>query len=186
MIVLGSTSPRRKELLSLLVSDFKTIAPLFDENNLSIDTKHYALEESFNKAKSLLNQINNDDCLITSDTIVYLNNKIYGKPKDRNDAIKMLTELSNNTHEVITGYTIIYKDKVIKKEVTTKVTFNKLSNDEILNYINSINVLDKAGSYAIQDDEKFHLIKSIEGSTYNVIGFPIEDIKKDLIELGLI
>lgn len=185
MIILGSTSPRRKELLKLITSNFKTIAPLFDEEKIDKNTKNYALTESYNKALSLLSKINKEDCLITSDTIVILNDRIYGKPKNNEEAIQFLSELNDKTHQVITGYTIIYKNTIIKKEVITSVTFNKLSPDEIKNYILKVNVLDKAGAYSIQDDHDF-LIKTIDGSYYNVMGFPIEEIKSDLKSLNLI
>ena len=98
----------------------------------------------------------------------------------------MLKMLSGQTHQVISGYTIIYKDKVIKKTVVTKVTFNELNDELIKNYIQNEKVLDKAGSYGIQDDSDYHLIKEINGSYYNVMGFPLEEIEKDLINLGAI
>ena len=186
MIILGSTSPRRKELMQKITSDFKIIAPLFNENNLSKSTKHYALEESFNKAKSLLNDINENDCLICVDTIVYYNKKIYGKPKTINEAKQFLHTLSGVTHEVISGYTIVFKNNVIKKEITSYVTFKKLTDEKIDEYVSSIYVLDKAGAYSIQDDYKEHIIEKIEGSFDNIVGLPTEEIKKDLEKLGLI
>lgn len=187
MIILGSTSPRRKELLTKLTSNFRVIAPLFDEHNLSTKlSRNYALEESYNKAFSLKDKVNKNDCLICVDTIVYFENKIYGKPKDLNEARLFLGKLSNKKHEVISGYTIFYKNEIIKKEVTTYVEFNKFSEEEIINYINSINVLDKAGAYSIQDDKNFHLIKKIEGSFSNVMGFPLEEIKNDLEKFNLL
>jgi MAF protein len=186
MIVLGSTSPRRNELLKRIVSDFKIVAPLFDERTLVCDNNHYALEEAKHKALSIIDKIDKDDCLITVDTIVYFNNKIYGKPSDKNDAFKMLKELANHTHEVISGYTIIYKNSIITNEVFTKVTFNSFTDKEIQHYIDSINVFDKAGSYSFQDDDNFHLIKKVEGSTTNVMGFPLDEIEKELKKLKLI
>lgn len=186
MIILGSSSPRRKELMYKITDNFKIIVPLFNEKNLSPNLKNYALEESFHKALSLKDKINKEDCLITVDTIVYFNNQIYGKPKNIDEARKFLSTLSNNTHEVISGYTIFYNGITIKREVITKVTFSKLTESQINNYLKSINVLDKAGAYSIQDDTKFHFIKKIDGSFYNVMGLPIEKIKEDLINLKLI
>ena len=180
MIILGSTSPRRKELLSLITKDFITIKPSFDEKKVDLKTPNYALNEAYNKSLSLRNNLNKNDILITSDTIVILNDVIFGKPKDEKDAFRMLKELSNKTHKVISGYVIYSKKIEVKKEITTYVTFNNLSDKEIKNYIKSVMVLDKAGAYAIQDDAKFHLINNIKGSYYNVMGFPLEDIKIEL------
>lgn len=186
MIVLGSTSPRRKELMNKITSDFKIIAPLFNEEKLSKKTKHYALEESFNKAQSIIDKIDKDDCLICVDTIVFYNNTIYGKPKNIEEAKRFIHELSNVTHEVISGYTIIFHGCTIKKEVISYVTFNELSDEKIKQYIEDIYVLDKAGAYSVQDDYKEHIIKNIDGSFDNVMGLPTEEIKKDLKTLGLI
>ncbi len=186
MIILGSTSPRRKELMNKITSDFKIIAPLFNEENLSKNTKHYALEESFNKAQSLIDKIDKDDCLICVDTIVFYNNTIYGKPKNVDEAKKFIHELSNVTHEVISGYTIIFHGCTIKKEIVSYVTFNKLTDEKIDQYVKNVYVLDKAGAYSVQDDYKEHIIKNVDGSFDNVMGLPVEEIRKDLRSLDLI
>jgi len=180
MIILASSSPRRIELLKKYYKDFIIIRPNFDESKIDKINEHFAMLESYNKAKSILNPTYFNDLIIGADTIVVYNKKIYGKPANLDEAKLFLSILSNQTHQVITGYTLLYKGKEIKKEIITEVTFNKLSKNDIENYVNSENVLDKAGAYAIQDDEKFHLIKSIKGSLNNVIGFPIEEIKKDI------
>ena len=100
----------------------------------------------------------------------------------------MLKRLSGKTHKVISGYVIACDEQniLIEKSVTTEVTFNKLSDEEIKRYIEEENVYDKAGSYAIQDDEKYHLVSKIKGSFYNVMGFPLEEIKLDLLSLKII
>ncbi len=180
MIILASSSPRRIELLKTIYKDFKVIKPTFDESLISKDNKDLALLESLEKGKSVLNPSYFNDLIISSDTIVKLNNKVYGKPIDLEEAKKFLKELSNNTHEVITGYSLFYKGKVISKQVTTYVTFNKLDDSLIEKYVTNEYVLDKAGAYAIQDDDKFSIIKEIKGSRNNVIGFPIEYIKEDI------
>ena len=186
MIYLASTSPRRIELIKKITTDFKIISPTFDESKISKSVNHLSLLESENKAKSVQNLVNFDDCIIACDTIVKYKDRVFLKPKNLDDAFKTLEFLSNKTHEVISGYTIIYKGKVISKEVTTEVTFNKLSNDLINKYIHENNVLDKAGSYAIQFDDKYHLINKIKGSLDNVIGFPTQEIRNDLISLKII
>lgn len=188
MLILGSSSPRRIELLKTLTSDFKIMKPLFDESTLHTPASTYALEEAKNKYFSLKNHAKPEDFIICCDTIVVLDDVIFGKPKDSQDAFNILKKLSGNTHKVISGYVIgnASKNILIEKMVVTEVTFNKLSDDEINNYIKEENVFDKAGSYAIQDDEKYHLISKIKGSYFNVMGFPLEDIKLDLIALGII
>ena len=188
MLILGSGSPRRVELLTTLLKDFKIIKPTFDESLVKADSSIFALEEAKGKYFSLKNLANPDDFIICCDTIVVLDDEIFGKPKDKNDAFNMLKKLNDKTHKVISGYVIANKDTTLYKEklVTTYVTFNALTDEQILNYIEKENVLDKAGSYAIQDDEKFGLVKEIKGSFYNVMGFPLEDIKKDLIDLQII
>ena len=188
MLILGSSSPRRIELLNILTSNFRIIKPDFDESLVDAPTDLYALTEAENKYFSIKNSAKPEDFIITCDTAVILGDTIFGKPKDREDAFKILKTLSGKTHKVITGYVIAnsQKDILIKKSVVTEVIFNALSDEEIYNYIDTINVYDKAGAYAIQGDEKYHLISKIKGSYYNVMGFPLEEIKKDLVSLGLI
>ena len=182
MIILASSSPRRKELLKQIFEDFTIIKPSFDESLISKDDKELAKKEAYFKGLSVLNDgINhNDDLIISCDTIVKLNQKVYGKPSNLDEAQQFLKELSGNTHQVISGYALFYKGKVINKESISYVTFNNLTDEDISFYIKNEYVLDKAGAYAIQDDDKFHLINKIKGSLNNIIGLPIEDIKSDL------
>ena len=106
MLILGSSSPRRIELLKTLISDFKILKPLFDESTLSAPTSDYALEEAKNKYISLKSLANPNDFIICCDTVVILDDEIFGKPKDYNEAFKMLKRLSGKTHKVISGYVI--------------------------------------------------------------------------------
>ncbi len=191
IIILGSSSPRRKKLIKKLNIPYRIMIPHIDErllddyffiNKNNIDIKEYPLKEAILKANSLLSNYNlkDNEILLTLDTAIIFNNKIYNKPKNKKDAFNTLNEFSSSFHECISAYQLIYKNKIIKRSVITKVYFNKLSTSLINKYLNEINVFDKAGSYAIQDDKKYHLINKIEGSYYNVIGFPLEDIKKDI------
>ncbi len=191
LIILGSSSPRRKELIKKLNIPYRIIIPHIDErllddyffiNKDNLNIKEYPLKEAILKANSILSnyKLKDNEILLTLDTAIIFNNKIYNKPKDKEEAINTLKEFSSSFHECISGYQLIYQNKIIKRSVITKVYFNKLSTSLINKYINEINVYDKAGSYAIQDDKKYHLINKIEGSYYNVIGFPLEDIKKDI------
>jgi septum formation protein len=186
MVVLGSSSPRRICLLKTIVDDFKIVKPTFDEKLVPLDDPHYALTEAKNKALSLKTLVNPQDLLICCDTIVVLDKEIFGKPKDEKDAYRILKTLNGNTHKVITGYTITYCGKTIEKEIVSYVTFKKLRREELLHYIQNENVMDKAGAYAIQDDEKFHIIQKIKGSLTNIMGFPIESISDDLKSFNII
>ncbi len=191
LIILGSSSPRRKELIKNLNINYKILAPKIDERILDdyfylskekIDIKEYPLKEAILKASSILSSytLKENEILLTLDTAIIFKNKIYNKPKDLNDAFLTLKSFSNNVHLCVSGYQLISLNKIINKIVTTKVYFNDLTDSLINEYILKINVLDKAGSYAIQEDSSFKLINKIEGSYYNVIGFPLEEIKKDL------
>lgn len=174
-LILASNSPRRKELLEDLGYPFITIPSNIDEQ---INPNNSIVEEieklSFNKALSVFNN-NKDSIVIGSDTVVVLNNKIYGKPKDLNDAKGMLHEFSNNTHQVVTGVTIISSEKSETFSSITEVTFDKITDEEIEKYINEENVLDKAGAYAIQGKAK-KFIKKINGDYFAVMGLPVNEL----------
>lgn len=187
-LILASSSPRRIELIKKLNLDYIVINPKIDERKIlssfCIDPLTYSSILSMKKGESVLNELslNKDDIIISCDTIVYHKDKILNKPLNNEESFKMLTELSNDVHEVITSTSILSLNKKISFSSVSKVYFNKLSKEEISNYISSNYLLDKAGSYAIQDDKKYHLIKKIEGSYFNIVGFPLEDIKKHLEE----
>lgn len=179
-IILASKSPRRKELLKKIISNFEIIPADIDE------TKYQLEDIAFEKAKAIAEKYPKD-LIISADTVVILNDEILGKPKDELDAKRMLNLLSNKMHKVTTFYCLYAIEKKInvQKSITTEVFFNKL--DEILidAYVDSLSPLDKAGAYGIQDKE-FNLIKGINGDEDNVIGLPITDLKEDLIKLGII
>ena len=159
MIVLASKSPRRKALISeYLTSDFLTYNCDIDED-LSL---HLV-----------------DPILIVRD----IDKTILGKPKDEDDAYRILKLLSNKTHYVATAYSIIHNDKCILKHVISEVTFNELSDELIRQYISSKSPLDKAGAYGIQDNDKYHIIKEYKGSYYNIVGLPIEELLESLKEI---
>ena len=126
---------------------------------------------------------NVNDVVISADTIVVLNNKIIGKPENKDDAIKILKTLSGKAHKVITGYSIFYNNKYVTDIVITDVVFNKLDNNLITTYVDSGSPLDKAGAYGIQDNNKFPIIEKIIGSYDNVVGFPIKEIKDSIKRL---
>lgn len=176
-IILASNSPRRREILSNAGYNFKVIASCYDEKIQGLKySPEIVLNCAYQKALDVSKKY--PDCLIIgADTVVVHNNIILGKPKNKADALNMLKSLSNNTHFVVTAVSLIKNDKVLKDIEITYVTFRKLSDNEIINYIDTKNPLDKAGSYGIQD-KGFDFSIKINGELDNVIGFPIKLFKK--------
>ena len=181
MIILASKSPRRREMMKDISSSFLTYSPDIDESlSLSLSSPLEIVKDIAKRKaeKSLISYPN--DIIITADTIVVFKDEIIGKPKDEKDAYRILRELSGNEHEVITAYVIIKEGKMIERSVSSKVIFNDLSDELINSYIESKSPFDKAGGYGIQDNEKFPLVKSYEGSYDNIKGFPTKEIGEDL------
>lgn len=180
MIILASKSPRRKELLGRVLNNFIIVPSNIDES--LYDVNFISLKKC-----ELVADLYPNDIVIAADTFIKFNDKILGKPKDKQDAINTLLSLSNKQHDVTTYYTIIIKNKnvCINKHVTTTVYMNNLSLDLVLKYVDTLSPLDKAGSYGIQDNDKYPLIYKIEGDYNNVVGLPLDEIKKDLILLGV-
>ncbi len=173
MLILASSSPRRKILLKKVVEDFSIIPSGYDESLLHLSPEALPLEESKMKAYEVFARYPKDEVL-SCDTVVVLHGRILGKPKDEEEAIKMLLEEQGETQTVLSGYTYIREGKEINRTVSTKVHFNLLSLEQIKDYVLTKKPLDKAGAYGIQDD--YPLVKSIEGSFDNVMGLPTEDI----------
>lgn len=178
MLILASGSPRRRELLKMLVPEFLVEISQIDEDKITAPADELAAILSSLKAKDVYSR-HPDDTILACDTVVILNNEVLGKPKDGADAFKILKQLSNKTHEVITAFTIINKSTIVTKKVKTKVTFFALSDETIFKYIATKSPFDKAGGYGIQDKD-FPLVSRIEGSYYNVMGLPLEELKKYL------
>lgn len=184
-IVLASKSPRRLELLKEIFLDFEVDGSLKEEKKpfyvrLKNTSKYLAKQKAKDVFKRHLN-----DVVIGADTIVYVNHQVLGKPKDFDDAKRMISLLSNKTHEVITGVCIISKDFIDTFKVVTKVTFRKITNEEIDKYCNLKTIYDKAGAYAIQNEAKDFVIK-IVGEYSNVVGLPLEKLKEKLKEHSII
>lgn len=174
MLILASSSPRRKELLQLITKDFVVDAPQVEEKDLQVSPEQTPLQESKMKAYAAL-QAHQHDEILACDTVVILSNRVLGKPKDREAAINMLLAQSGKKQVVVSGYTYIGKGREITRSVATAVYFNKLTREQIEEYVDRFRPFDKAGAYGIQDD--YPLIERIEGSYYNVMGLPVEDIK---------
>ncbi len=185
-IILASTSPRRQELLENLGILFRIVEPVYNENILN-KAFDYKIVESVaeNKGLSVIKQINFPAIVISADTVVINNNVILGKPKDFDDAFKMLSMLNGKTHKVVTSVCIIDNeiDKKIIKSETSEVTFNKISENDIKNYIYDFKPYDKAGSYGIQElPETF--IKEIKGEYDNIVGLPTKLLINMLSEIN--
>lgn len=178
MWILASSSPRRKELLQSLVDDFMIIAPNVDEHIQVENPEYLPVEISKLKAHAVA-KTHPNATILAADTIVIFQGQILGKPKDKEDAKRMLHLLSNQKHEVITGYTLIKGREEIHRQVITQVYFNALPDELIDAYVDTLSPLDKAGAYGIQDKD-FPLVHHIEGSYSNVMGLPLEMLKKDL------
>ncbi|WP_339658616.1 Maf-like protein [uncultured Polaribacter sp.] len=182
-IILASGSPRRQQFFKDLNIDFdiqlKEVDEIYPHELKGTEITDY-LADLKSKAFSNLSE---KELLITSDTIVWLENKALGKPKDAQDAFKMLRALSGKKHEVITSISI--KNKFFKKIIndTTFVTFKEISDEEINYYINNYKPYDKAGGYGIQEWIGLIAISNIEGSYFNVVGLPVHKLYEELMKL---
>ena len=182
-VILASGSPRRQQFFRDLDIDFsiqlKEIEEIYPEN-----LKGVAITDYLSNLKSeAFSTLNDNDLLITSDTIVWLEGKALGKPKDAKDAFTMLKAMSGKKHEVITS--VCLKSNSFQKIINdiTIVTFKELSDDEIYYYINNYKPFDKAGAYGIQEWIGFIGIDKIEGSYFNVVGLPVHKLYKELMSL---
>ena len=173
-IILASSSPRRKKLLTQIGLDFKVIASKYEENlNFISNPSNYVKDLAHNKALEVAN-LNSNSLVIGADTIIFFDNKVFGKPKTANQAFNTLHELSGRTHRVITGVSLLHLEKKIDINFFffIFVTIQKLKKSEIKYYIKNYNVLDKAGSYGIQGYFAIH-IKEIKGCYFNIMGLPL-------------
>lgn len=187
-IILASASPRRKEILKSLNLQFEIIPPEIEEN---IDEKTFSnklIEElALEKVLDVRKKVKYPAVIIGSDTVVVIDNKILGKPKNTEDAFRMLKLLSGKTHRVISAIALIdtENNKTLTDSVTSEVTFKKLSNSEINNYIAAGESMDKAGAYAIQGGLANIFIKSICGCYTNVVGISAYKLAEMLKEFGI-
>lgn len=172
-IILASASPRRHAFLKSMNIDFevrlKPVEEVYPKNLKGTEITDYL---SKLKAEAFKEQLNDKDILITSDTIVWLDGKAIEKPKDEDDAFRMIRTLSNNTHEVMTSICLTQTSQQTIVNTTTKVTFKSLTDEEIWYYVNTYKPLDKAGAYGIQEWIGAIGITNIEGSYNNVVGLP--------------
>lgn len=185
-IILASQSPRRREILKMLGVDFKVVVKDTDET-FPPELQGGAIPEHIAVLKasafdSELQSMPDNTIIIASDTIVYIDNKVIGKPKGREDAIKMLKTLSGRCHQVLTGVCIKTKDRQRSFFAESKVWFRELSDDEITYYVDNYKPFDKAGAYAVQEWIGAAAIAKIEGSYYNVMGLPSQMLYNELLK----
>jgi septum formation protein len=183
-IILASGSPRRKQLLTWAEISFETIVASTNESYPeNLIHEEIAIYIATNKAlavqKKYLSNVD-DYTIIAADTIVVLENKIIGKPSDREDAVKILSGLSGKTHQVITGVCLLSKSKKIVFAEKTEVEFHELISSQIEHYVDNYKPYDKAGAYAIQEWIGVTGIKMIKGDFYNVMGLPVSRVVKEL------
>lgn len=184
-IYLASKSPRRKKLLQQLGLKFTQILVSSDENLIENEKPHKTvLRLAKEKNDAALNRIRKG-IIITADTIVVLKNEILNKPNNKSEAFKMLKKLSGKTHIVYSGFGIrnLSNGKEIFDYEKTFVTFRKLSDKEIKDYINTGSPMDKAGAYGIQDDFGAVFISKINGCYYNVVGLPLSKFYSKFLEV---
>ncbi len=192
-IILASNSPRRKEILEGVGVTFEVAVSGADEYSDAKDPAKYAEDIALCKGKAVYDElcardgkaITDEMLIISADTVVVIDGEILGKPRDRGDAIRMLTALSGNEHEVITAIALHHKGKSIRTHEITRVFFDNVSHAEIERYADTSEPYDKAGAYAIQGiSSKF--IKKINGCYFNVVGLPIFKLYKTVLdELGV-
>jgi septum formation protein len=175
-LVLGSQSPRRREILAHFSLPFIPVSPAFDEEAVPFDgnPEHYVCTLSKGKADSLAGQFP-ESIILTADTIVFREGRIYGKPKNGQEAYDTLLELSGKWHSVYTGVTVRKGDKSFHQAELTSVLFNALTLKQIENYIAKTSWQDKAGGYAIQMPGGL-VVRKIEGCYYNVMGLPLNTV----------
>lgn len=185
-LILGSQSPRRKELLSWLNLPFSILTADLDEVSNESEPTAVAVDLASQKAHAVFEKVEvTYPFVISSDTIVVLDGKIYNKPKDKKEAREILTELSNRTHQVVTGVSFLFKDLnsgKVREHLfydSTEVTFNEITPDLMDHYISTGDSLDKAGAYGIQGPS-LTFISKVNGSYSNVVGFPLDKVVSEL------
>jgi septum formation protein len=180
-IILASRSPRRQYLLRELGLKFDVVIKDYPETYPDgLTGAEIARYVSLRKALSFRDELSDNDIVIAADTIVWCGNKVLGKPVNNEDAFRILREISGNTHEVITGVSLLSSHKEKTFSVSTKVTFENLSEEEVRYYVNKYKPFDKAGAYGIQEWIGIVACSHIEGSFFNVVGLPVQQLCKEL------
>lgn len=184
-VILASNSPRRKELLAGLgvayeVRTLPDVDESYPETLQGADIPLYIAKE---KADAYVAMMQPGELMITADTIVWLDGKVLGKPRDREDALQMLRTMSGRTHEVFTGVCITTTDWQRSFTAQTEVRFATLSEEEITYYVDNFRPMDKAGAYGVQEWIGFIGVENISGSYYNIMGLPVQKLYRELLKV---
>lgn len=182
-IILASRSPRRKQLLEWAEIPFDVMVKDTDEMYpASLPIEQVPVYIARNKALAVKEELSHDRLILAADTVVVLNGKVIGKPVNRENAIEILSDLSGQIHEVITGVVLLRDDAEMAFADITEVEFHKLSPQQIAFYVDKYKPYDKAGAYAIQEWIGVVGIKRVKGDFYNVMGLPVSRVVKALVE----
>ena len=184
-VILASGSPRRRELMAGLGVDYEVrILPDVDESYPdTLQGEEIPLYIAKEKADAYIPMMQPDELIITADTIVCLDGKVLGKPRDREDALQMLRTMSGRTHKVFTGVCITTTDWQRSFTAQTEVRFATLSEDEIIYYVDNFKPMDKAGAYGVQEWIGFIGVENISGSYYNIMGLPVQKLYRELLKV---
>ena len=183
-VILASASPRRSQLLASMDIEFEVVPSHVEELIDGYDFIPDLCEANARIKGEPIADMHPECLVIAADTMVYLEDTLFGKPTDIDDAHRMLTRLQGRTHQVTTGVSLIYHNEEISKSfsVITNVTFLSLDTKQISEYLAKIDPLDKAGGYAIQEHKQM-IAKRVSGSVSNVVGLPVERLKEELNNL---
>ena len=184
-VILASGSPRRRELMAGLGVNYEVrILPDVDESYPdTLQGEEIPLYIAKEKADAYIPMMQPNELIITADTIVWLDGKVLGKPRDREDALQMLRTMSGRTQEVFTGVCITTTDWQRSFTAQTEVRFATLSEDEIIYYVDNFKPMDKAGAYGVQEWIGFIGVENISGSYYNIMGLPVQKLYRELLKV---
>ena len=184
-VILASGSPRRRELMAGLGVNYEVrILPDVDESYPdTLQGEEIPLYIAKEKADAYIPMMQPDELIITADTIVWLDGKVLGKPRDREDALQMLRTMSGRTHKVFTGVCITTTDWQRSFTAQTEVRFATLSEDEIIYYVDNFKPMDKAGASGVQEWIGFIGVENISGSYYNIMGLPVQKLYRELLKV---
>ncbi|WP_281644772.1 Maf-like protein [Bacteroides zoogleoformans] len=184
-IILASNSPRRKELLSGLGVEYevRTLPDVDESYPETLKGTAIPLYISEEKADAYRGMMQPNELMITADTIVWLDEKVLGKPRNRKDAMQMLRAMSGRSHEVFTGVCLTTTEWQRSFTAATEVRFSNLSEEEIVYYVDKYQPMDKAGAYGVQEWIGFIGVEYISGSYYNIMGLPVQKLYRELLKI---
>lgn len=184
-LILGSASERRKKILEFFSLSFRQEASGFDESSIPFkgSCKKYVETIALEKAKALINRFP-QDIILTADTVVYKDKKLFSKPQSKKEALALLETIAGSKVDVITGVAVAFKNQIFSSTETTKIFFHPLTEEEILIYHQKRFFQDAAGGYDISNAGSL-IVKKIEGCFYNVLGMPLSTLKDLLLKVGI-